>query len=186
MLESPEDCPLVLIIFCKVTFCVIVNLQRKWFSVGVSAAMKPYSHITKPTVVSWLPMNFLCTLSYSQTSLLKELSFLCVSASSAALFEILGGYFSRVFGKRSFFDCWINSVCFLWPFARQCCTWDYNSVEKDSFNDGLLFLRGQSFLYTVKNPLNLLNLEIKDLKKCRDSYFGRFPLNCPVFSLHLN
>lgn len=71
-----------------------------------------------------------------------------MSASPAALFEILEGCFSRGFGKGSFF---LVLVSFLWPFAQHCTTWDYYSVEMDPFNDGLLFLRGQLFFITSGN-----------------------------------
>lgn len=93
-----------------------------------------------------------------------------MSASPAALFEILEGCFSRVFGKGSFF---LVLVSFLWPFAQHCTTWDYYSVEMDPFNDGLLFLRGQLFFYKIRKPLHFEDRDLKN-RRCDFQILGPF------------
>ncbi len=78
--------------------------------------------------------------------------------------------------------CRINRVCFLWPSAQHCTTWDYY-VEMDPFDDGLLFLRGSIIFYNIRKPLHFedrdLKTRITDFHACLTSssfVFLCFPL----------
>ncbi len=90
----------------------------------------------------------------------------------AALFEILGGYFSSVFGKVLFFSVGsIESVVF---GPLHSTTWDYYSVEMNHLMMDCV-PQGSILFYSIRKPLHFEDRDLKNKNKITDFHaLGHF------------